>query len=217
MTDDLITYDLKFQEEQAAKMTAVLQMSAIETGQAYMMPKQVKEPEFKGFNLKEKKETGNTKSQEKLAIKERVGAHIAESKAAREASKFSEYVKLEKAIPQGASKAGSFDGPKLSFNENQFGRKIGKHASDFGLNPSVPSSRQFIRDKIVSIVETPDEVRRNLWMGQGNLGITGAEGYVNMYIQGNSAVITKLNGEFITVLKDYSTNSRVVEAASIWP
>ena len=60
MTDDPITYDLKFQEEQAAKMTAVLQMSAIETYQAYMMPKLVKEPEFKGFNLKENKETGKT-------------------------------------------------------------------------------------------------------------------------------------------------------------
>ena len=104
-------------------------------------------------------------------------------------------VKNTDKIVEGAGKAGSLDGPKLSFNENQFGRKIGKHASDFGLNPGDPSSRQFIRDKIVSIVETPDEVRRNLWMGQGNLGTTGAEGYVNMYIQGNSAVITKLNGE----------------------
>ena len=132
MTDALITYDLKFQEEQAAKMTAVLQMPVIETYQAYMMPKQVKELEFKGFNLKENKETGSTISQEKLAIKERVLANIAESKAAREASRFreyvtkkrvsvniakskaareasrfSEYVKTEKAIPQGAGNTGA--------------------------------------------------------------------------------------------------------------
>ena len=60
MTDDPITYDLKYQEEQAAKLTAVLQMSVIETCQAYMMPKLVREPEFKGVNLKDTKETGNT-------------------------------------------------------------------------------------------------------------------------------------------------------------
>ena len=102
VTDDPITYDLKFQEEQAAKMTAVLQMSAIETYQAYMMPKLVREPEFKEFNLKQTKEMGNTKSQEKLAIKERVGANVPASKAVRETSKFSEHIKVEKPITQGA-------------------------------------------------------------------------------------------------------------------
>lgn len=53
-----------------------------------MMPKLVRKSEFKGFNLKETKETGNTKSQEKLAIEERVCGNVTASKVAREASKF---------------------------------------------------------------------------------------------------------------------------------
>lgn len=118
---------------------------------------------------------------------------------------------------EGGVNTGKFDGPKFSINESQFGQKVGKHASDFGLNPADPNSRQFIRDKITSIVEVPNEVKRNLWMGQGNLGPTGAEGYVNMYIQDNSAVITNLDGQFITILKDYTTNSRVIDAMHIWP
>src|SRR5262249_52267905 len=41
--------------------------------------------------------------------------------------------------------------PKLKVDDEQFGKKVGKHASDFGLDPSKPEDRKAVREKIDDI------------------------------------------------------------------
>ncbi len=88
--------------------------------------------------------------------------------------------------------------------EKQFGKKVGKHASDFGLNPSKESDRIKFQKIIDDIVGNPDEERIGGWRGQ--------EEEVLFKIKGNDVVVTKQNNEFITVLKGGVNNARVKNA-----
>jgi len=87
----------------------------------------------------------------------------------------------------------------------QYGKKIGKHASDFGLDPSNASDRQKMRDIINDIVTNSTEVRTGPWNGQ--------DGDVLFYIKGNDAVLKKKNGEFITVIKNGAKESERIKNA----
>lgn len=86
----------------------------------------------------------------------------------------------------------------------QFGKKIGKHAADYGLDPSKPEDRLKMSDIIDDIVKNKSEVRIGNWRGQ--------QDEVNFYIKGDDVVIAKDNGEFITILKGGVTNARVKNA-----
>jgi len=48
----------------------------------------------------------------------------------------------------------------LKIDSVQFGKKVGKHAEDFGLNPSNVESRNFINDRINNIFDSPTEIRQ---------------------------------------------------------
>ncbi|WP_437764585.1 hypothetical protein WMF27_34575 [Sorangium sp. So ce281] len=50
--------------------------------------------------------------------------------------------------------------PELKVDRTQFGKKVGKHAADFGLNPAKAEHRQWVRDRIDAIVHKYDEVRQ---------------------------------------------------------
>lgn len=88
----------------------------------------------------------------------------------------------------------------------QFGRKIRKHAADYGLNPADPSARAWLRRHIEEIGNLPDEVRLGRWRG--------AEGYV-FYRKGQDVVLAKQNGEFVTLLKDGIANNSFARATVI--
>lgn len=88
--------------------------------------------------------------------------------------------------------------------EKQFGKKVGKHARDFDLNPSDESDREKFQSIIRNIIDNYDEMRIGEWRGQNE--------DVLFYVKGKDVVITKQNGEFVTVLKGGITNARVKKA-----
>lgn len=86
----------------------------------------------------------------------------------------------------------------------QFGKKIGKHAADYGYDPSSEDGRQKMLEKIYSIRNNPTEAREGYWRGQVD--------EVYFFIQGADVVITKKTGEFITIMKGGIANDRVKNA-----
>lgn len=89
--------------------------------------------------------------------------------------------------------------------EKQFGKKVGKHASDWGLDPSSASDRAKLEQIIDDIILNHDQpVRIGEWKGQPE--------DVLFFIKGNDVVITKRNIEFITILKGGASNGRVKDA-----
>ena len=112
------------------------------------------------------KGAGNGKVQRKLVIKEGVLANIAESKAAREASNFSEHVKLEKAIPQGGTKTKldyvTSNGLVLESTPSKTTTVLGTYRSDTGAIldelGNVKSLDFGPRDGSFNLLNTPDEL-----------------------------------------------------------
>ena len=88
--------------------------------------------------------------------------------------------------------------------EKQFGKKVGKHAIDFGLDPSKTEDREVFQKIINNIQTSPDRIAEGNWRGQ--------EDDVLFYIKGEDVVVTKKNDEFITVLKGGVNNARVKNA-----
>ena len=88
--------------------------------------------------------------------------------------------------------------------DKQFGKKIGKHASDYGLDPSRKADRQKMLAIIDDICDTAEEVVPGEWRGQ--------DGPVKFYIKGDDAVVTTKDDVFITILKGGITNARVKNA-----
>lgn len=87
--------------------------------------------------------------------------------------------------------------------DKQFGKKIGKHAQDYGLNPSDSKDREKMRAIIDNILLEPDETASGTWRGQ--------TGTVDFYIKDKDVVI--VNGtRFVTILKNGVDNARVKDA-----
>lgn len=98
----------------------------------------------------------------------------------------------------------SFKSPELKINGKQFGKKSGKHAQDYGLDPKVPENRQWIKNHIKNIHKSPNEVRQGSWRGIGKKLPDGNRGSGDalFYRKGNDVVVTDMQGNFITLLKD---------------
>lgn len=101
----------------------------------------------------------------------------------------------------------------INIDDKQFGKKIGKHAKDFGLKPGDKDNREKVKSIVNDIVNNYDEIVPGKWRGQGELLPNGghAGGIVDFIIKGNDVVVAK-NGNFITILKDGVNNARVKEA-----
>jgi len=94
-------------------------------------------------------------------------------------------------------------GKMIDISSEQFGKKIGKHAYDYGLDPNNIDDRAKMNDIINDIVNNHDEIRRGAFRGQ--------IGEVDFYIKDNDVVIVN-NSEFVTILKDGINNERVKES-----
>ena len=107
-----------------------------------------------------------------------------------------------------ASNSGTMSVQKIFIDPQQFGRKIGKHAYDFDLDPSKSEDRAEMKQIINNIVDNADEVRH---------GKFGTYKDVEFYIKGNDVVLVNTeNHEFISILKDgLIHNERVIEAKRI--
>lgn len=87
--------------------------------------------------------------------------------------------------------------------DKQFGKKIGKHASDYGLDPGRVEDRAKMEDIIDDILSNPDEKRFGNWRSQ--------PGDSEFYIKGNDVVVVNGN-KFVTILKGGIENARVKNA-----
>lgn len=85
--------------------------------------------------------------------------------------------------------------------EKQFGKKIGKHARDYGMNPSVKEDREKMKEIIDSIVKGAEQIKIGSWRGYDD--------EVLFYIKGEDVVITTQEHEFVTILKGGVSNGRV--------
>lgn len=92
----------------------------------------------------------------------------------------------------------------VTFDDKQFGKKVGKHAADFGLSAGTPEGRAKMKQVILDIVDHADEKVGGEWRGQ--------EGAVLFHVKGQDVVVTRENGEFVTVLKGGVENARVKKA-----
>ncbi len=101
-------------------------------------------------------------------------------------------------------KSGIMDLQLFASKEKQYGKKIGKHAEDFGLDASNPEHRQIVMDMIDDVTENYDVIKTCEWRGQAD--------EVDLYIKGKTVVIRKKDGEFITIMGDALKNERVKNA-----
>lgn len=85
--------------------------------------------------------------------------------------------------------------------EKQFGKKVGKHAKDFGLDPSSAEDRAKFLEIIDDVKRNATERRIGSWRGQPE--------EVIFYIKGNDVVLTTKADEFITILEGGISNARV--------
>lgn len=108
-------------------------------------------------------------------------------------------------------------GKNIKISDSQFGKKVGEHAEDFGLNPSNPESRYLIRNRINEIFIHKTEIRQGLWRGQGKTLPNGANASGQVYLQDKDVVVTDLNGNFITIIKEGINIPRIIDAEKIWP
>lgn len=88
--------------------------------------------------------------------------------------------------------------------DKQFGKKIGKHAVDYGLNPGKAEDRETLRRLIDNICLNAEETAHGEWRGQS--------APVKFFIKGEDVVVTTENDVFITILKGGITNARVKKA-----
>lgn len=91
----------------------------------------------------------------------------------------------------------------INISDKQFGKKIGKHTKEYGLNPRSPADRQKMRHIILDIADNADEIREGGWRSQ--------EGDCQFYIKGSDVVVAK-GKEFITILKEGVNNERIKNA-----
>lgn len=113
-------------------------------------------------------------------------------------------ISTDKLFPVNPVTGQSYIPHALTVDSAQFGAKIGKHAQDYGLDPSAESTRAFFRNEINRIVNDADERRYGDWRGQ--------EYPVVFHIKGDDVVVESKDGEFITILKGGVSNARVKNA-----
>jgi filamentous hemagglutinin len=97
----------------------------------------------------------------------------------------------------------------LKIDQVQFGTKVGRHMLDFGRNPASVSDRKWLMDHILDIYSNAVEFRDGTFSGQGALTPSGANarGPVWFYAKGTDVVVTDRADNFVTILKDGTTQS----------
>lgn len=93
---------------------------------------------------------------------------------------------------------------KIEIDDVQFGKKLGKHARDYGFDPALEADREKFKKLILDICENADERIYSSWRQQ--------EYPVLFHIKDEDVVIEADNGKFITILKGGVSNERVKNA-----
>lgn len=88
----------------------------------------------------------------------------------------------------------------ISFSNEQIGKKIAKHAGDWGLDPSNASDRQAFIDITQGIINYADQITTGEWRDQPNP--------CTFYRKGDDVVIVNAYGEYVTTMKGGASNAR---------
>lgn len=91
----------------------------------------------------------------------------------------------------------------IIITDKQYGKKIGKHAHDYGLDPSRKEDRIEMENKIRKVVSEYDERVQGEWRGQ--------TGKCDFFIKRTDVVVLN-NNVFVTILKNGVANERVKNA-----
>ena len=91
---------------------------------------------------------------------------------------------------------------KIIASSEQLGKKAGKHAHEFGLDPSKKSDRDKFQGIIDNVIDNPDEVLVGSWRGQ--------EGLCSFFIKDNdTVVIVNDKNEFVSAFRGGANNAKV--------
>lgn len=88
----------------------------------------------------------------------------------------------------------------LNIKDKSFGKKVGKHAVDFYLDPSRSKDREKFRQIVKDVFDNAEEVRKVDWRGYKD---------AFAFIKGKNVVIMNSNNDFVTILKGGIENVRV--------
>lgn len=89
------------------------------------------------------------------------------------------------------------------FPKNRYGKKVRKHAKEWGLDPASAADRQTFHDIVDGVIQEPDEViEADNWRDQP------APQYY-YYIRDEDVVVVNGDGESVTLLKGGVNNERV--------
>ena len=121
------------------------------------------------------------------------------SKAEKEAAKRAA-LKGHPSTAFGAVKPVSRASANVILADAQFGKKAGKHAREWGLDPSDAADRTRLEEIISDIIDEADSVDKGDWRGQPNS--------CTFYRKGSDLVIVNADDEFVTVMKGGGDNKR---------
>ena len=124
---------------------------------------------------------------------------LARQKATEDARENWGGVGAKKAVKRKTKMSGS-----IVATNHQLGKKIGKHAKDWGLDPSDSDDRNKLQSIIEDIIDNADKVSQGNWRGQPNP--------CTFYEHDGNLVIVNANNEFVTVMKGGAINVRYQSA-----
>jgi hypothetical protein len=92
----------------------------------------------------------------------------------------------------------------LKIDSVQFGLKVGRHMLEFERDPGNPADREWLLAHIKNIYENPVQIREGTFSGQGEQLPQGshARGAVWFYADAKDVIVTNLEDEFVTILRD---------------
>ncbi|MBC8059247.1 MAG: WXG100 family type VII secretion target [Clostridiaceae bacterium] len=109
---------------------------------------------------------------------------------------------------------------ELKISDKKAGQKLTQHLrEDFKMDPSDIKAREWIKNYTEDIHINAEEIRTNSWRAIGDKLANGlkGEGPALFYKKGNDVVVTELNGNFVTILKDGAiSNKRFIEGTILW-
>ena len=95
----------------------------------------------------------------------------------------------------------------IMITDKQFGKKTGKHAADYGLDPGKSEDRETLLGIVKDIIDNADEIRVGFWQGREEDEKSPAV----FYVKGSDVVITR-NNEFVSIMKGGKNNAKVQRA-----
>lgn len=105
------------------------------------------------------------------------------------------------------SKESKGESRNIAFESKQVGRKISKHAHEFGLDPKDNRDRAKFLDITKDIIDGHSEKRQGTWRSQPNPCV--------FYIKGTSVVVVNANNEYVTTMKNGVINENVKRGKKI--